>query len=489
MTTSFFTRYFVSLFLWLTLGIFGVHRLYLGLPCKKYCLTLGFFGFGWLADLMKLYDFCMMQEYKQVDFNLNEMEKIELELYDSICTFVTYMQFPFFLMWTTYAAFLPQLIAQAGLDAKYFFYISIMDNVCFIVMNPILAFAAERVGKKYGKFGLFFVLLVIFSSVNLICISLVAGTSQSLFFICTLLWSLSSSILRAPPIFLLFRHIKPFKHPKAIAISTIGMTVGGCVSPYIVPLYTDYSAWIPFSINALMLVLTSFGVIFAERQLERTKLLLEKDPNQKESEPEFEVDYITMVLLFVGIFFVYAGFEGHTNIRSLNQYTRFASDKASGRFLAPTFWISNQIGMKLMALFLINKVHWKSNVLIASCLGGIGCLMAEVSNSLGVLVVANIFSGLGYGMWYNIVLVYVPKVVPKHSSLNKSMVLGFFYSCLSAAAILRFSIASTKVATELNSFYSIASSTFWFVGVFIYIVMFAYMWHQNKVTRSYVDVV
>ena len=123
--------------------------------------------------------------------------------------YLAVLQLVFTLGWTTYVIYLPKLAAQVGIAPTTVILILMLDQAIFTVSDTAMGIAADRIAPFVGRLGVFVGALTAISCAAFVALPYVAGTgpgAQVWFIVLILIWLVTSSALRAPPLTLLGRH-------------------------------------------------------------------------------------------------------------------------------------------------------------------------------------------------------------------------------------------------------------------------------------------
>ena len=120
----------------------------------------------------------------------------------------------------------------------------------------------------FGRLGLFVGVLTAISCAAFVALPFVAGTgpgAQVWFIVLILIWVVTSSALRAPPLTLLGKHRARPKIPFLSALAMLGYGLAGAVSPYLGVVLRDQDPRLPFLISGVVLLLTTLALSKVER--------------------------------------------------------------------------------------------------------------------------------------------------------------------------------------------------------------------------------
>jgi MFS family permease len=144
------------------------------------------------------------------------------------------LQLFFTLCWTAYVIYLPKLAAQAGIDRTWVPWILVLDQVIFSVCDWSMGVAADRVAKVAGRLSRWVALTTAVSCLAFLLLPFVtpAGVAWP-FMALTVLWTATSSALRAPPLVLLGKYVPKPDQPWLASLMLFGLGVAGALSPYL----------------------------------------------------------------------------------------------------------------------------------------------------------------------------------------------------------------------------------------------------------------
>jgi MFS family permease len=123
--------------------------------------------------------------------------------------YLALVQLLFTLGWTVYAIFLPRLAAEVGISRTAVIFILMLDQAIFTVTDVTMGIAADRVSNLVGRLGYWVAAVTALSCIAFLALPFVAGvgsSAQPWFLGLTVLWAVTSSALRAPPLMLLGKY-------------------------------------------------------------------------------------------------------------------------------------------------------------------------------------------------------------------------------------------------------------------------------------------
>src|SRR3989440_7391821 len=149
--------------------------------------------------------------------------------------YLAFLQLVFTLGWTTYVIYLPKLAAEVGIAPATVILILMLDQAIFTITDTAMGIAADKIAPFVGKLGVFVGALTALSCAAFVALPFVAGTgpgAQAWFIGLIVIWSITSSALRAPPLTLLGKHRAKPSVPFLSALAMLGYGVAGAGAPY-----------------------------------------------------------------------------------------------------------------------------------------------------------------------------------------------------------------------------------------------------------------
>ena len=180
------------------------------------------------------------------------------------------LQLVFTLGWTTYVIYLPKLCAEVGIAPSAVILILMLDQAVFTITDTAMGIAADRIAPFVGKLGVFVGALTAISCAAFVALPFVAGTgpgAQVWFVGLILIWVVTSSALRAPPLTLLGKYGARPAIPFLSALAMLGYGLAGAVSPYLGVVLRNHDPRLPFVISGVVLLITTLALSRVERDL------------------------------------------------------------------------------------------------------------------------------------------------------------------------------------------------------------------------------
>ncbi|PDT79263.1 MFS transporter [Bradyrhizobium sp. C9] len=305
--------------------------------------------------------------------------------------YLAVLQLVFTLGWTTYLIYLPKLCADVGIAPSTVILILMMDQGIFTVTDTAMGMAADRIASLVGRLGAFVGVLAAISCAAFVALPNIAGTGPGAKFwliVLIMIWSVTSSALRAPPLTLLGKYRAQPSVPFLAALAMLGYGIAGAVSPYLGVVLRDHDARLPFVLSGTVLLLTALAFSGIER-----RVAAEAQP-ERLAPPARRLGAVPMFLIG-SMVLLSLGYQLHFNVNSAPFYLRFAKSSEL-QWLMPVFWIGFNIAMFPASIV----VKHRGGLIVmgaAGLLGAFAIVAAEVAGSLNVLIVAQFMAGAAWG--------------------------------------------------------------------------------------------
>ena len=363
--------------------------------------------------------------------------------------YLAVVQFLFVTCWTVYVIYLPGLLESAGLPRRYAPWILILDQLVFMAMDVMTGMAADRTARLVGRLGPFIVGITAASCIAFLLIPHAAhwgGWASIALLTLVLIWTGTSSALRAPPWVLLSRYAAAPAVPWLNALSLTGLGIGAAAAPYLGIVLKDADPRLPFAVSSLALLATTAGLVWAERALS-------PQPSAGPAPAAKPAGLGAAAWVFMaGCVLLALGSQAHVSLNSAGQYLRFArSDQL--QYLMPVFWAGFSVAM-FPGAALASRYGTLPVIAGAALVGAAGALAAIFAPGLGALVAAQLLAG---GAWGCVLMASFTAAIELGRTGREGLALGTFFAILAAATLGRIAV----VATELHKLPGIALLLDW----------------------------
>lgn len=342
--------------------------------------------------------------------------------------YLAVLQLVFTLGWTTYVIYLPKLCAEVGIAPSAVILILMLDQAIFTITDTAMGIAADRIAPFVGKLGVFVGVLTAISCAAFVALPFVAGTgpaAQVWFIALILIWVVTSSALRAPPLTLLGKYGARPAIPFLSALAMLGYGLAGAVSPYLGVVLRNHDPRLPFVISGVVLLITTLALSKVERNLTQAPRVA-KAPVPAKSLGQVPMFFIaSMVILSLG-------YQLHFSINSTPFFLRFAKPEEL-QWLMPVFWIGFNIAMFPASVV----VKHRGGLIVmgaAGLLGALAVLGAEMAGNLNMLIAAQFIAGAAWGC---MLMAAVSAALAIGETGAEGKVVGLVFSALALATFAR----------------------------------------------------
>jgi MFS family permease len=363
-----------------------------------------------------------------------------------IGVYLAVVQFVFTLTWTVYVIYLPKLAAQAGIAKEWVVYILLLDQVVFVVMDYAMGLAADRVSRVLGKLGYFILSVTLVSCAAFLVLPYAAPEGAAwLFLLITMLWAVSSSALRAPPLVLVGKYAAQPAVPWLSALSLFGLGLASAISPYLTITLRDVDPRLPFVISSIALALATAGIIWAERNL------------ASQAPPPPAADTLkkpvqAVVWFFLAVLLLGLGFQIHFSLNSAPLYLRHAKPEQL-QYLMPVFWIGFNVFM-LPASLATKRYGGIAVASAGAVIAALASLAAPAAPGLDTLIALQFIAGGGWGC---VLMSVVSAAIAVGHTGREGKLTGGLFSLLALAAFARIAV----LAAEFNKDPQLAALFTW----------------------------
>ncbi|HVU39893.1 MAG TPA: MFS transporter [Xanthobacteraceae bacterium] len=352
--------------------------------------------------------------------------------------YLAVLQFIFALGWTSYAFYLPKLAAAVGLSAGAVALILMLDQAIFTVTDFSMGIAADRISRLVGRLGHWVAGITFVSCLAFVGLPFIAAghLGAAPFLALTVIWAITSSALRAPPLMLLGKYAARPAIPYLGSLAMLGLGIASAVSPYLAITLAKQDPRLPFVIASVTLLLVSLALAKVERSLAKQA--------PATNEPPQTVDRAVPrpVLIFGLAVVIFAlGFQLHVFFNSAPLFKKFTSNIG---MLLPVFWVGFSVGM-----FPASRItrRWGGLPVMgaAGLLGAIAIVLMESSTVLGLTVAAQIVAGAAWGA---ILMSAFAAAAALGSTGHEGKTTGLMYSGLALATFARMATSASGVLTD-----------------------------------------
>ena len=304
-----------------------------------------------------------------------------------------------------------------------------LDQAIFTISDTAMGIAADRIAPFVGRLGVFVGVVTAISCAAFVALPFVAGTgegAQIWFMVLILIWVVTSSALRAPPLTLLGRHRARPAIPFLASLAMLGYGLAGAVSPYLGVVLRNEDPRMPFLISGVVLLITTLALSRVERSIAQQAPSGSEPPAPAKALGQIPMFFIaSMVILSLG-------YQLHFAINSAPFFLRFAKPDEL-QWLLPVFWIGFNIAMFPASVV----VKHRGGLIVmgaAGLFGAFAVLGAELAGNLNMLIVAQFVAGAAWGC---MLMSAVSAALAIGETGAEGKVVGLVFSALALATFAR----------------------------------------------------
>ena len=308
-----------------------------------------------------------------------------------------------------------------------------------------MGIAADWVARAVGRLGYFILAVTLVSCAAFLLLPYVAepGAGAATFLVLAILWSATSSALRAPPLVLIGKYAARPTQPLLAALSLFGLGIAGALAPYLTVLLRDWDPRIPFVVSSLTLELATVGIVWAERRLASTAEAPPPEPAPAPAPVPVPVPVLSRpaAFFFAAAALLGIGFQIHFVFNSAPLYLRFAKPPELA-YLMPAFWIGFSLLM-LPASWATRRLGGLAVMAAGAILGAGAARLGAAADSLALEVVAQLLTGAAWGL---VLMSATAAALAVGRTGREGKVTGALFAGLALAAFARIAL----VAAQLN---------------------------------------
>lgn len=348
------------------------------------------------------------------------------------------------LSWTVYVVFLPTLAKQAGLSTSTVIVLLMLDQFVFVLADYACGVASDRVLALQARLGPWLVGVTLVSAAAFVSLPVLAPQgSPALFIAVTLLWTVTSSVLRAPPMNLIGRHALRPSQPAMAALAMLGLGLAAALAPWLALVLKGQDARLPFILASLGVCAAALAMAVAERQVlgqRRAVVAMAKRASSAAVNSRWP-------LLLAAALLAALAFQVHTSLNAAAQFRRFVPAEELVWWL-PVFWAGFNV-----ALWPTMKLapRWGELRLVAAAatVAAVAVVAGTVAPSLGLLAAAQAVAGAA---WAAMLAGGFTAALALGHVGREGRFSGAVSSSLAGAALFRLALVSSGGAALLRAY-------------------------------------
>ncbi|ORV52096.1 hypothetical protein AWC05_21385 [Mycobacterium florentinum] len=297
------------------------------------------------------------------------------------------LQLAFGLTWVGYVIYLPQLAAQAGISAGVVGWLLVCDQIIFACCDWAAGVAVDRVARMVGRVGWIIAAATSVSALAFLLLPLVSRSGAYIFVALIVVWAITSSALRAPPLALLGRYTPDGRQPWVSSLFVVGTGMATASTPFLTGRLTTYDPRILFGASAVSVFAVTLSIVWAEKTLTRTA------PPEKEAPTEFRVGILLMFLAAVLV--AQLGFQVHSSLNAQRLFAKYAEPSGLPALLS-LFWIGFALLTPLASL-LAKRLGGLVAMMVGAVIAAGSAWAAALATDVVSLGIAQFVCGAAWG--------------------------------------------------------------------------------------------
>ncbi len=343
------------------------------------------------------------------------------------------IQLFFALTWVVYVIYLPRLAGQAGIDRGSVPWILVLDQVIFVVCDCAVGIAADRLATVVGRLGRVVAGLTALSALAFLLIPLATRVSAGAFLVLIVIWSMTSSALRAPPLKLLGRYTPPDQQPWVSSLFLLGTGITSAVAPFLAGWITTYDPRIMFAISSASVVVVTSSIVWAEKALAGSA--------PPEEHGKSKVHSGLFVMFVAAILLLSIGFQVHVFINGERIFANVGRPHDVSDLLS-LFWIAFSLAM-LPASALTKRFGGVAVVALGAFVGAGSAWATTQAHDAVVAGVAQFVCGAAWGC---VTMSVVASALAIGRPGREGTAVGAMFSTMAVAAVARIALTAGHFA-------------------------------------------
>ena len=348
--------------------------------------------------------------------------------------YLAVLQLFFALCWVVYVIYLPNLAAAAGIAPGAVILVLMLDQAIFTVCDFLTGIAADKVTHVLGRLGIWVVAATALSCAAFLAMPALARSGAPALLITIVVWTVTSSALRAPPLMLLGKYARKPAIPFLAALAMLGNGVAAALAPYLGVTLKSIDPRLPFALASIVLMLVTLGMIAAERRLAAAP----KSPSTAAPVRSFGSMTRPAIVFALAMIALALGYQMHFALQSAPLFLRF-TQAPQLQWLMPVFWIGFNISMFPAGLITNRLGGWRV-MGAAALIGALAIVGAHMAQGLGQMVVAQFLAGAAWGA---ILMSAFTVAFAIGENGGEGRMSGLLFSALALATLGRMAVVAT----------------------------------------------
>ena len=339
------------------------------------------------------------------------------------------LQLVFGLTWVGYVIYLPQLAARAGISPGVVGWLLVFDQIIFALCDWAAGVAVDRVARVVGLVGKIVAGATAVSTLAFLLLPFVSRSSADVFVAVIVVWAITSSALRAPPLALLGRYTPVGRQPWVSSLFVVGVGLATASTPFLSGRIAAYDPRIFFCASAVSVLAATLSIVWAEKTLSRDA------PPETPAPTEIRISILLVFL--AAVLLAQLGFQVHSAVNAQRLFAKYARPGEVPTLLS-VFWIGFVLLTPLASLLAKRFGGIVSMMLGALVAAGSAWAAAQATDvvSLGI---AQFICGAAWGC-VMVSAVVAAFAIGRHGS--QGTMVGAVFSVIAVATMARIALVT-----------------------------------------------
>ncbi len=339
------------------------------------------------------------------------------------------LQLVFGLTWVGYVIYLPQLAARAGISPGVVGWLLVFDQIIFALCDWAAGVAVDRVARVVGRVGKIVAGATAVSTLAFLLLPFVSRSSADVFVAVIVVWAITSSALRAPPLALLGRYTPVGRQPWVSSLFVVGVGLATASTPFLSGRIAAYDPRIFFCASAVSVLAATLSIVWAEKTLTRDA------PPETPAPTEIRISILLVFL--AAVLLAQLGFQVHSAVNAQRLFAKYARPGEVPTLLS-VFWIGFVLLTPLASLLAKRFGGIVSMMLGALVAAGSAWAAAQATDvvSLGI---AQFICGAAWGC-VMVSAVVAAFAIGRHGS--QGTMVGAVFSVIAVATMARIALVT-----------------------------------------------
>jgi hypothetical protein len=329
------------------------------------------------------------------------------------------LQLVFGLTWVGYVIYLPQLAARAGINAGVVGWLLVFDQIIFALCDWAAGVAVDRVVRVVGRVGKIVAAATAVSALAFLLLPVVSHSGGDVFVALIVVWAITSTALRAPPLALLGRYTPVDRQPWVSSLFVVGAGLATASTPFLAGRITAYDPRIFFGASAVSVLAVTLSIVWAEKTLTRDA------PPEKPAPTEIRIGILLVFL--AAVLLAQMGFQVHSAVNAARLFAKYARPGELPTLLTP------------LASLLAKRLGGIVSMMLGALVAAGSAFAAAQATNVASLGIAQFICGAAWGA-VMVSTVVAAFAIGRHGSEGTAV--GAVFSVIAVATMARIALVT-----------------------------------------------